>query len=261
LTVREKTNPSPTTHYKILKFYNSLILMFRIILFLLAAGCFGCQSNDTAAGGTAGTAAPAVDLKNQLDSASYAFGVVIGNSLKRQMDPTLNPDLLLSALTAVMKGQTPPLSVEQANQVYSVYNQKQQTQALAQQAPMQNDNFLTENKNRKEVTTTASGLQYEILKKGPGGKSPKATDMVTVHYHGTNVDGSVFDSSVQRGQPATFPLNQVIKGWTEGLQYMEVGDKFKFYIPAGLAYGDRSPSPKIKPNATLIFEVELLKIN
>jgi len=110
------------------------------------------------------------------------------------------------------------------------------------------------------MTTTASGLKYTVLKHGTGTVSPKPTDTVTVHYHGTLLDGTVFDSSVERGQPATFPLDHVIPGWTEGLQLMKVGDKFKFVIPANLAYGPMSPSPKIPPNSTLVFEVELLGI-
>ena len=112
----------------------------------------------------------------------------------------------------------------------------------------------------KEMKTTASGLKYQVLKQGTGTVSPKATDTVKVHYHGTLLDGTVFDSSVQRGEPISFPLNQVIKGWTEGLQLMKVGDKFKFEIPPNLAYGPNSPSPKIPPNSTLVFEVELLGI-
>jgi len=109
--------------------------------------------------------------------------------------------------------------------------------------------------------TTTSGLQYEVLKRGTGAVSPTAADNVTVHYHGTTLNGTVFDSSVQRGQPATFPLSGVIPGWTEGVQLMKVGDKFKFVIPPNLAYGDSSPSPQIPPFSTLIFEVELLGIN
>jgi FKBP-type peptidyl-prolyl cis-trans isomerase len=110
------------------------------------------------------------------------------------------------------------------------------------------------------MKTTASGLKYEVLKSGSGTVHPKATDTVTVHYHGTLLSGKVFDSSVQRGTPASFPLNRVIKGWTEGVQLMKVGDKFKFTIPADLAYGANSPSPDIPPNSTLVFEVELLGI-
>lgn len=114
---------------------------------------------------------------------------------------------------------------------------------------------------RQETKTTASGLKYKVLKRGTGTVSPKATDTVEVHYHGTLPDGTVFDSSEERNQPASFPLNQVIKGWTEGVQLMKEGDRFRFEIPADLAYGEQSPSPKIPPNSTLIFEVELLKIH
>ena len=110
------------------------------------------------------------------------------------------------------------------------------------------------------MTTTPSGLKYEVLRRGTGTASPKASDTVRVHYHGTLLNGTVFDSSVQRGQPISFPLNAVIAGWTEGLQLMKVGDKFKFEIPPNLAYGDASPSPKIPPGSTLVFEVELLGI-
>ncbi len=111
-----------------------------------------------------------------------------------------------------------------------------------------------------ETMTTATGLKYQVLKHGTGTVSPKSTDTVKVHYHGTLLNGTVFDSSVERGQPISFPLNGVIPGWTEGLQLMKVGDKFRFEIPPGLAYGASSPSPKIPPNSTLVFEVELLAI-
>ena len=111
-----------------------------------------------------------------------------------------------------------------------------------------------------EMKTTASGLKYQVVKRGTGTISPKPTDTVNVHYHGTLLNGTVFDSSVERGQPISFPLNGVIPGWTEGLQLMKVGDKFRFEIPPNLAYGPNSPSPKIPPNSTLVFEVELLGI-
>jgi FKBP-type peptidyl-prolyl cis-trans isomerase len=120
--------------------------------------------------------------------------------------------------------------------------------------------FLAENAKKPNIKTTASGLQYEVLSKGTGTVSPSATDTVTVHYKGTTLDGTVFDSSYDRGAPASFPLNRVIAGWTEGVQLMKVGDKFRFYIPADLAYGSEGAGRLIGPNATLIFEVELIKI-
>lgn len=119
--------------------------------------------------------------------------------------------------------------------------------------------FLLENKNKENIIQTASGLQYEVLQKGDGDTHPTASSTVKVHYHGTLLDGSVFDSSVDRGEPISFPLNRVIKGWTEGVQLMVVGDKFRFFIPAELAYGNQSAGA-IKPGSTLIFEVELLAI-
>jgi FKBP-type peptidyl-prolyl cis-trans isomerase FklB len=122
------------------------------------------------------------------------------------------------------------------------------------------EDFLATNKQRAEVTALDSGLQYEILKQGDGAK-PTAFNTVTCHYHGTLIDGTVFDSSVQRGKPASFPLNMVIKGWTEGLQLMSVGSKYRFFIPPYLAYGERQVSAQIGANSTLIFDVELLSIN
>ncbi len=121
------------------------------------------------------------------------------------------------------------------------------------------EDFLKENKEKPAVVTTPSGLQYEVLTEGTGPK-PKATDKVKCHYHGTLIDGTIFDSSVQRGQPATFPLNMVIKGWTEGLQLMPVGSKYRFFLHPSLAYGDRQTGAVISPNSTLIFDVELLGI-
>src|SRR3954469_9874022 len=122
------------------------------------------------------------------------------------------------------------------------------------------EDFLEQNKKRENVVTTPSGLQYEVLKKGSGAK-PKATDKVNCHYHGTLIDGTVFDSSVQRGQPATFPLNMVIKGWTEALQLMPTGSKWRLFLPPNLAYGERQTGSYIGPNSTLIFEVELISFS
>ena len=145
-------------------------------------------------------------------------------------------------------------SVERASE-----EQTQQTEITTIDMTEQK-NFLEINGQRPEVTTTASGLQYEVLESKESGDSPVLTSEVEVHYHGTTIDGNVFDSSVERGMPITFPLSQVIQGWQEGVQLMKVGEKFKFFIPSELAYGDMSPSPAIPAGATLIFEVELLSI-
>lgn len=199
-------------------------------------------------------------LKTVEDSASYAFGMLVGTNLSRQLPQGLNVDMIMQAMSTALKGQKTLMEPQAANEVYTRYNQTAQKKA-AEASKMEGQKFLEENKKRKSVMVTPSGLQYEILQRGTGTESPKATDKVKVHYHGTNIDGSVFDSSVERGEPISFELSGVIPGWTEGLQLMHVGDKFKFYIPAELAYGDQSPSPKIKPFATLIFEVELFEIN
>ena len=141
-----------------------------------------------------------------------------------------------------------------SDKLFEMKNQKSEANLQAGQK------FLDENGKRPGVVVLASGLQYEIITEGTGPK-PTATDKVTCHYHGTLIDGTVFDSSVRRGQPATFPLNMVIKGWTEGLQLMTVGSKWRFFIPPQLAYGDRQVSAQIGPNSTLIFDVELLGIS
>ncbi len=200
-----------------------------------------------------------VALKSSADSASYAYGVTLAASVKRQMGTDVNKDVLVAALLAALNEDSLQISPEVSAKCMNDYN-RLKMQKDSEAARKEGVAYLETNKKRKGVTTTASGLQYEVISKGAGTVNPKATDKVEVHYHGTLIDGSVFDSSVERGKTATFGLNQVIKGWTEGLQYMQEGDKFRFVIPADLAYGDRSPSPKIKPGSTLIFEVELIKI-
>ena len=202
-----------------------------------------------------------VTLKNAVDSANYANGIVMANNVKRQMGSDFKMEVFLAAFNAVLKNESTQIGTEDANKIFGDYNRAAQTRMI-EKTKKEGQAFLDENKKRAGVTTTASGLQYEVLKKGDGTVSPKATDKVQVHYHGTLLDGTVFDSSVQRGQPATFGLNQVISGWTEGVQLMHVGDKFKFFLPSNLAYGDRgAPGGKIKPGAALVFEVELLAIN
>jgi FKBP-type peptidyl-prolyl cis-trans isomerase len=207
-----------------------------------------------------------IKLQTRQDSASYAFGQLVGANFARQFPAGLNPDLVLQAMSVMLHGGKPVFDDQAANAIYSDYAEESKAKANAEAlaagegTKKAGEAFLAANKQRQGVITTASGLQYEVLKRGDGTVSPKATDKVKVHYHGTNIDGSVFDSSVERGEPISFALNRVIPGWTEGVQLMHVGDKFKFYIPQELAYGANSPSPKIKPFATLIFEVELLGI-
>jgi FKBP-type peptidyl-prolyl cis-trans isomerase len=192
-------------------------------------------------------------LRTEKDSASYAYGVEMGTTIKRQLASSmLDRQMVINAMLASINDDSLLISSGNATNIYNAYNRKAQAKI--------GEEFLAKNKMRKEVTTTASGLQYEVMTKAatPGAK-PVATDKVKVHYVGTFIDGKEFDSSVRRGQPASFPLNGVIKGWTEGLQYMNVGDKFKFFIPYQLAYGEQG-RPSIPPFSMLIFEVELLEI-
>lgn len=192
-------------------------------------------------------------LKTAVDSINYAQGMVAAENAKRVLGKDLNVKLFLEAFNAVLKNEKTNFTAETAPKI---------EQSIASNMWKGNNaRFLEENKKRKEVTTTASGLQYEVMTRGTGTVSPLATDKVEVHYHGTMYDGTIFDSSVQRGQTAKFPLNGVIPGWTEGLQYMKEGDKFKFFIPYNLAYGERGRGPTIKGYSALVFEVELIKVN
>lgn len=205
----------------------------------------------------------ASSFKNEVDSVSYLLGVAIATNITNDLKEG-NTDLILKGMKDKLKGNT-ELITDPTNQLLNSYFQKkqhekkQQDEQLGQLAKAEGEKFLQENKKNKKVKVTPSGLQYEILKEGKGEK-PTETSQVKVHYHGTTIDGKVFDSSVDRGEPIVFGLNQVIKGWTEGVQLMPIGSKFKFYIPQELAYGENAPSPAIKPYSTLIFEVELIGI-
>jgi FKBP-type peptidyl-prolyl cis-trans isomerase FklB len=195
----------------------------------------------------------------QMDQISYSLGVLLGQNLQQQGIDKVDAATLAKAITDVLEGKPLQIEAAEANRLVQSHIQAQQSKKFegniaAGQA------FLAENAKRTGVVTLPSGLQYEIMKAGTGRK-PLASEKVTVHYHGTLTDGTVFDSSVERGQPATFGVTQVIQGWVEALQLMPEGSKWKLFIPYNLAYGERGAGPKIGPYSTLVFEVELLKIN
>jgi len=202
-----------------------------------------------------------VVLKNQIDSVSYLMGVNIGNSLGKEMSEA-NFELIIQGFRdAVAKGRL--VCQDSTDMVLSMYFQEK---AMLKQAEedkksevykVAGEKFLADNGKKPGVVTTASGLQYQVIKEGDGAH-PSAESTVKVHYHGTTIEGIVFDSSVERGEPIEFPLNQVIPGWTEGVQLMSKGAKYKFFIPQELAYGSSSPTPVIAPYSCLVFEVELL---
>ncbi len=197
-------------------------------------------------------------LNNANDTLSYTLGVLFGKSLAEGGYGDINTEIFITALKASMKKEMTLMSTESCEQ----YIQKSATSTkMKQYEPnkMAGEEFLAKNKSKSGVITLDNGLQYEVLKAGDGVK-PKATDEVIVHYHGTLIDGTIFDSSVDRGETISFPLNRVISGWTEILQLMPVGSKWRVYIPYQMAYGDRPAGPKIQPYSALIFEIELFGI-
>ncbi len=193
-----------------------------------------------------------------MDKLSYALGMSMASNLMNSGLREIDVDSFVKAFTEIMNNKTPSISHQEANQILQDYFSKQQDEMLNKNLETGNA-FLEENSKKENVTILPSGLQYEILTEGSGVK-PKATDKVKCHYHGTLIDGTVFDSSVQRGQPAVFGVNQVIKGWVEALQLMTVGSKWRLFIPSNLAYGENGAGNSIEPNTALIFEVELLGI-
>jgi len=197
-----------------------------------------------------------VDLSSEPAKLSYSLGLMIGERITKRYGD-IDYDTLLAAITAAHEGKETALSMEEARTVLETYEKKAAAEA-ATAATAKSAAFLAENKAKDGVEVTESGLQYEVITAAEGAK-PTVDDTVSVHYVGTLTNGEEFDSSVARGQPAEFPLKQVIKGWTEGLQLMNVGSKYRFVIPSDLAYGERG-SGAIGPNETLIFEVELLEI-
>ena len=195
----------------------------------------------------------------KMDSVSYSLGVLVAQNLKQQGLDAVDATSFANGLEAALKGDSLKIDVNTANETVQQYMQAQQSKKFEKNIS-EGKKFLEENAKRPGVTTLPSGLQYEVLKAGTGPK-PTADDQVTVHYTGTLLDGTVFDSSVERGEPATFGVTQVIPGWVEALQLMPVGSKWKLYIHYDLAYGERAAGPTIGPYSTLIFEVELLEIN
>lgn len=199
------------------------------------------------------------------DRASYVIGLNLGQSLKTQEVP-VNPDLIIQGLRDGLAGANPLLTPEEIQACMQEFQQQLMTQQQAKRQAAGEKNmkesqaFLDQNKAKPGVKVTASGLQYEVVKEGSG-ESPKPTDKVTVHYRGTLPDGKVFDSSYDRNEPATFPVNGVIPGWVEALQLMKPGAKYKLVIPPALAYGERGAGGEIGPNQVLLFEVELLSID
>lgn len=228
--------------------------LFYATALVLTVGVAGCQNSGKKS---------EIKLTNNNDSVSYALGVLIGENNKQQMKSApgvdqLNKEIILAGFEKAFSGDSVQIKPEKANAAIQAFFAKV-SKGEGEKNLKEGEEFLATNKAKAGVVTLPSGLQYEIIKAGTGPK-PKAEDQVKCHYTGTTIDGKVFDSSVQRGEPAVFPVNRVIPGWTEALQLMPVGSKWKLFIPAALAYGERGAGQDIKPNSTLIFEVELLEI-
>ena len=198
------------------------------------------------------------DEANELEKVSYSIGINVATSIKSEGLDSINSFYISKGFQDVFENKDLAINIEESNKIIGEYFNKKQD-AKNQRLAIDSKIFLEQNKQKDGVMTTESGLQYLILSEGKG-NNPTLNDNVTVHYHGTLIDGTIFDSSVDRKQPATFPLNGVIPGWQEALQMMSIGSKWKIFIPSELAYGE-SGAGAIGPNSTLIFEVELLSIN
>ena len=205
------------------------------------------------------------ELKTDKDKTSYSMGVATGTQMKRQ-SIDVDVDIFAKGLKDSISGGKLQMTEQEIQETLKTFQQAlaakqaEKTKQLADSNRKEGEAFLAENKKKEGVKTLPSGLQYKMLTEGSG-KMPKETDTVTTHYRGTLLDGTEFDSSFKRGQPASFPVNGVIKGWTEALQLMKEGSKWQLFIPSDLAYGERGAGGQIGPNATLIFEVELISIN
>lgn len=193
-----------------------------------------------------------------MEKLSYALGMVIGHNLKGMGVKNLSQDDFAKAMNDVLTNQTTSLTDQEAQKLVGDFLQKQQEEAI-REIREEGERFLAENAKKEGVVVLPSGLQYTVLTEGTGAQ-PKATDRVKCHYEGTLTNGQVFDSSYRRGEPAVFPLNGVIAGWTEGVQLMKEGAKYRFFIPYNLAYGERGAGQAIPPYAALVFDVELISI-
>ncbi len=234
------------------------VIVCAALTIILTTGC------DT--GGQSGSDAPEANLSTNIDSVSYGIGYLNGQSMRQQGMDDIEAEDFVAGLKQAMNEEDPQIPQTEINQLLQQYQMKAQQKAQqmkkeeAQSNMEEGQSFLAENKNKEGVQVTDSGLQYKVLEEGSG-PSPSATDSVTVHYEGTLIDGTVFDSSYERGEPTSFPLNRVIEGWTEGLQLMNEGATYRFFIPGDLAYGmNPRPGGPIGPNETLIFKVELIDV-
>lgn len=203
-------------------------------------------------------------LKSQKEKISYMIGMDIGGNFKRQ-SVDIDPDILARGIKDALSGAKPQLSDQEAREVMASFEkemrakQEEIRKTVGEKNKIEGEKFLAENKSKEGIQTLPDGLQYKVITPGKG-KKPQLTDTVIAHYRGTLIDGTEFDSSYRRGQPASFPVSGVIRGWTEALQLMEEGGKWQLFIPPNLAYGDRGAGQVIGPNAVLIFEVELISI-
>ena len=223
----------------------SLALMLTLLCSVMVSGCERPENN---------TSEKSFDATSEVENASYLIGFRQAQNIQAEGGDIIDMSAYELGARDAIAGKESQVPEENEEQLMAVLRE-----ALMQKKSASGESFMEGNAARPEVTTTASGLQYEVLIEGTG-PMPSATDTVVTHYHGTLTDGTVFDSSVDRGSPASFPVNRVIAGWTEALQMMGVGSKWRLVIPPNLAYGERGAGAAIPPNATLVFEVELLEI-
>lgn len=228
-------------------------MLFRVILVLMFGMFFRVAH-----------AEEAVVLDTKQKKVSYGIGLDIGSTLQRQ-SLDLDPEALAAGIADMLSGREPRLTVEEVQTVMKAFQEEMRAKAevdqqtVAEKNKKEGNDFLSENKGKEGVVTLPSGLQYKIIKEGSG-EIPKKTDTVKTNYRGSLIDGTEFDSSYKRGEPTSFPVGAVISGWTEALQLMKVGSKWELYVPSNLAYGPRGTGQMIGPNATLVFEIELLGI-